>query len=133
MDEIKQETTEAPKAEPEVVIPRDEKGHFLPGHKGIPGSGRPKEISITEIIKKELQRIPDGEKMSYAQAFVRQILKKAIIDGDNATQKLLWNYIDGMPKQNFGLEIDKEGLAELTQFFREVANQKNDGTRPPSV
>ena len=135
MDEVKVETTEAPKAEPEKVIPRDDKGHFLPGHGGIPGAGRPKEISITELIKRELKKVPEGQQMSYAEAFVKKILKKAIMDDDGPTQKLLWNYVDGLPKANFGLEVDKESLAELTQFLREVANQKqkDDGTGSTGV
>lgn len=110
---------------------RNDKGQFVPGHLPLPGGGRPKEISITEVIKRELKSIPEGQRMSYLEIFVRQILKKAIIDGDGPTQKLLWNYVDGMPKVNFGFEVDKEALAELTKFFREAA--KNDRTRPESV
>jgi hypothetical protein len=37
---------------------------------------------------------------------IKAILKRAIIDGDSATLRLIWNYLDGMPKQTFGFDDD---------------------------
>jgi len=72
---------------------------FKKGQSGNP-SGRPKgSISITTRIKKELNRISPQEKITYLEILVKKILKKAIINEDKEIIKLIWNYIDGMPKQ----------------------------------
>lgn len=99
---------------------RGANGRFVEGNPG--GPGRPAGLSITDKIREVLQEVPEGQKMSYLDAFVRQILKKAIIDGDGPTQKLLWNYIDGMPRARFDLGADRESLSELTRFFQDLAN-----------
>ena len=75
------------------------KGGFKKGQSGNP-QGRPQgSISIIARIKKELTKIPSGQKITYVEILVKQILKKAIIDGDKEMIKLIWNYVDGMPKQ----------------------------------
>ena len=85
---------------------RDEKGRLLPGNTANP-NGRPKGISITELVRQELEKVPEGEnKITYAQAFVKKVLHKAIIEGDTIMIKAIWNYIDGMPKQ--GIEVTGE-------------------------
>ncbi len=35
----------------EVMPIRDERGHFLPGHGGLPGAGRPKGRSQSELVR----------------------------------------------------------------------------------
>lgn len=103
---------------------RDEKGRFVRGHGG--GPGRPKgsiNLSITERLKAELQRVPEGQKIDYADAFVKKIMKQAVIDGDQPTQKLIMNYVDGLPRQNIDFGVDREGLEELTEMFKAMANK----------
>lgn len=104
---------------------RDEQGRFAQGNGG--GPGRPKGFSITEKIREALQEVPEGQKLSYLEAFIKQILKKAIVDGDGPTQKLLWNYIDGLPRRTVDLIVDGEALAELTTFFRSFAKPVASG------
>lgn len=75
------------------------KGGFKKGQSGNP-NGRPKgSPSIIARIKKELAKIPSGQKITYLEILVKMILKKAIVDGDKEMIKLIWNYVDGMPKQ----------------------------------
>lgn len=75
------------------------KGGFTKGQSGNP-NGKPRgSISIISRIKKELKKIPEGQKITYVEILVKQILKMAIIDGDKDMIKLIWNYVDGMPKQ----------------------------------
>jgi hypothetical protein len=72
---------------------------------GNPGGGRPKGsgISITTEIKRKLEEIPEGKDKTYLHYLIEKIIKKAIIDEDQQTIKQIWNYIDGMPPQDFNL------------------------------
>lgn len=79
---------------------RDEGGRLLPGQESLNPNGRPAGKTITELLRKELLDIPEGEKESKAASFVEKLLLQAIDEGDKATQKLIMNYIDGMPQQS---------------------------------
>ena len=84
---------------------------FQPGQSGNP-AGRPVgATSFTTKVKEALEKIAEGKDYSYEEAFIKSILKKAIVDGDSSTQKLIWNYLDGMPRQNIGLDGGEEGKA----------------------
>ncbi len=77
---------------------RGNDGKFLPGVSGNP-SGRPSEsFSITKIIKEKLQEIPKGEKITYAELIIEQILIRASA-GDPRMIKQIWEYIDGKPRE----------------------------------
>ena len=91
------------KPDKQEKIGRDEKGRFKPGYSGNP-QGRPKGISITEMIKRKLEEVPPGEKRTYLEALILKILKKAIIDEDSQMIKNIWNYVDGMPKEKIEME-----------------------------
>lgn len=78
-------------------------GRFLPGHPPTPGGGRPKgSLSLTKILREYLEEIPPGEKKSRAQQFVEMTLERAK-KGDKVDKKIVWNYIDGLPRQNVDL------------------------------
>lgn len=109
---------------------RDQTGRFLEGNPG--GAGRPKgSLSITNLIRKALEEMPDGDKKTNAEKLVEIIITKAIKDKDDATISKIWSYIDGLPKGVVGLEFDKENMESLTKFFKALANP-NDGSRPDS-
>jgi hypothetical protein len=94
-------------------IIRDEKGRFVPGVSGNP-EGRPK-FSLVSILKEELQNIPENRKVSRALSIIRKIADQAE-NGDAASQKLIMNYIDGMPRQNIGLGGEKDGEPIIIQW-----------------
>jgi hypothetical protein len=74
------------------------------GESGNP-NGRPKKgYSITEYFKEMLNSKPEVK-----DALTKSILKKAL-EGDTTAQKMVWNYMDGMPKQNMDLTSDGERL-----------------------
>ena|SRR3990167_7885469 len=81
---------------------RNPDGTLKEGHPGM-GGRPPGSLSITALVKAELEKVPEGQQISYAQAFLKKILHKAIIEGDHATQKMIWNYIDGLPKGSLDL------------------------------
>ena len=87
---------------------RDEKGRFVPGHEGM--GGRPKGLTITSLVRAELDKAPEGEEATYAELLIRQLLKKAIVEGDHSTQKLIWNYIDGLPQASLDVTSDKKPI-----------------------
>lgn len=76
---------------------------FKPGETGNP-NGRPKKgYSITEWFQEMLSSKPEVK-----DAIGKSIMKKAL-EGDAAAQRLVWQYMDGMPKQ----AIDHEGGVEI--------------------
>lgn len=73
---------------------------FQPGQSGNP-AGRPVGTrNFTTKVREALEKIAEGKDYTYEEAFVKSILKKAIIDQDPAIMRLIWNYLDGMPAQD---------------------------------
>lgn len=70
---------------------------FKKGQSGNPNGRPPKGYSITETFKEMFKSDPDIKR-----DLAEKILEKAR-KGDVTAQKLIWNYMDGMPKQ--GVEV----------------------------
>jgi hypothetical protein len=108
---------------------RNDKGQLLPGQTANP-NGRPKgSISITEAIKRKLEEEYNDinkpeEKKTYLERIIETIFHNAIELKDARTLKDIWSYIDGQPKATIDIGADKDSLAELTEFFKQVANKK---------
>ena len=86
---------------------------FVKGQSGNP-EGRPPGIkNFTTKVKEALEKIAEGKDYTYEEAFIKSILKKAIVDGDTGTQRLVWNYLDGMPKQ----QVEHSGSLNLTSLL----------------
>ena len=81
--------------------------------------------NFTTKVKEALEKIAEGKDYSYEEAFIKAILKKAIIDQDSVIIKLIWNYLDGMPIQKIGMGgIDEEG--KLTSVVVRVIRTPED-------
>jgi hypothetical protein len=97
---------------------RDEKGRILPGCTLNP-NGRPKkECSLTNMMREHLNNIPKGERKTNKQILVEKVFKLAV-KGDISAIKLMWNYLEGMPKQSVevGTPISQNSiLAALTNL-----------------
>jgi len=65
--------------------------------------GRPKGISITEMVKAALEEIEPKTGEQWKDLIIKRILFKATVEGDTVMLKAIWSYIDGMPKQNIDL------------------------------
>lgn len=61
---------------------------------------------------------------TYLDKVVAAIFDNGIRKMDSRTLKDIWSYIDGLPKGSFDLGVDREGLAELTEFMKALANPK---------
>lgn len=71
-----------------------------------PGPGRPPgTLSLKTILKQELA------KDDRAEAFVRKTIMDAL-QGDAAARKLVWEYIEGAPKQS----LDVKGTFEHEHY-----------------
>lgn len=80
------------------------KAGFNKNPQNINRNGRPpKGYSITEWFKEMLNSKPEVK-----DAIGKSIMKKAL-EGDTAAQKMVWQYMDGMPKQ----AIEHEGGLEI--------------------
>ncbi len=105
---------------------RDEKGRFVEGVSGNPlGGGRPQgSVSITTAIKNKLREIPEGKKKTYLSLLIERIMAKAIVEGDQQTIKLIWNYIEGMPKETIDSKVDVEVL-KVDETIKDLAEDFN--------
>ena len=106
---------------------RDEKGRFTQGNLG--GPGRPKGLSITSLVRAELDKAPEDEESTYAELLIRQLLKKAIVDGDSSTQKLIWNYIDGLPQASLDVTSNRPIFLPSEVMDKYDINQSTEGDR----
>lgn len=92
-------------------IPERAKGGFQDNPQNINRKGRPKKgYSITEWFKEMLDSKPEVK-----DAVGKAILKKAL-EGDIAAQKLVWNYMDGMPISDKGSTTNIFGDVQIAQI-----------------
>jgi hypothetical protein len=89
---------------------------FIKDDPNINRNGRPVGTkNFTTKVKEALLKIADGKDYTYEEAFIRSILKKAIVEGDASTQRLIWNYLDGMPLQQVNSNITGELKIEISE------------------
>lgn len=99
---------------PEITgIIRDEQGKFIKGHSGNP-NGRPQgSVSIRDKIRQHLENNPD-EVEKIVEHFVK------------TNRELMWQMLEGKPKQQMEVDVDKESIVELTKFFRGFADEPKE-------
>jgi len=86
---------------------------WKPGESGNP-KGRPKKgYSITEWFKEMLKSNPEIK-----DAMGKSILKKAL-EGDIAAQRLVWQYMDGMPQQKVEIDTPEDKVKEVKKYIDE--------------
>ena len=80
---------------------------FVKGDPNINRNGRPKGISITEMVRKKLGEVSDEkDRATYGDKIVEAILKKATKENDVQMLKAVWAYMDGQPKQEIKQSIE---------------------------
>ncbi len=87
-----------------------------PGETRNPNGRPPKGYSITEWFKQMLNSKPEVK-----DAIGKSIMKKAL-EGDTAAQKMVWQYMDGMPKQDIGLGNAESGPLEIIVTEEKIPN-----------
>lgn len=79
---------------------------FNKNPQNINKDGRPKKgYSITEWFQEMLNSKPEVK-----DAIGKSIMAKAL-EGDTTAQKLVWNYMDGLPKQ--AVDVNNSGSLEV--------------------
>jgi hypothetical protein len=83
---------------------------FTKGHSGNPDGRPPKSQALAEVMRAKLEEErqvigKDGQKkkLKIKDIFTQKVINLAL-EGDMQAMKLIWNYIDGMPKQAIDLE-----------------------------
>ena len=107
--------------------------NLTPFKKGQSGNlnGRPKGVSITALVREELEKIPEGQKETAKNLLVKRILKKAITEGDKEMIKICWNYMDGMPQQKVDLTGDV--TVEITNYADKAPTQLQSEDIPDTL
>jgi len=104
---------------------RDSKGKWLKGSCPNP-KGRPKGISITEMVRTKLKDKPEGmDKATYGDMVVQSILKKALKDNDVKMLRTIWAYMDGMPKQHHDVVV--EDISDLSEDQKKRLSKRWNG------
>ncbi len=80
-------------------------GQFKPGQSGNPAGRPPKHSALADIMREKLEEEQsiigkDGKKkrIKLKEIFTEKVIQLALT-GDIQAVKLIYNYIDGMPKQ----------------------------------
>jgi len=126
-------SNENPKRNGENGDLRDKNGRFVEGHPPHPKAGRPKNsLSITDEIRRKLLEIPkitdsDGNpvRKTYLELLVTQIIKQAILEGNDKMIKEIWNYVDGMPKQRIDIAEIEKNLKEISDGLQETYDNQD--------
>jgi hypothetical protein len=75
-------------------------GKFVKGNPG--GTKAPGTKNFTTKVKEALLKIADGKDYTYEEAFIKAIMKKAIVDKDVGMMRTVWEQLDGKPVQRIG-------------------------------
>ena len=97
----------------ETQLARLPNGQFPPGVSGNPAGRRPGAYSLLSILRRKLQEASevygeDGVPLSVAEVIVRATLIDAAT-GDAQSRKLVWEYIEGKPRQTIAVGGDPDG------------------------
>lgn len=103
---------------------------FVKGESGNP-AGRPKGsggLTLIPIMRRYLEKIPEGQKNTYKELLIEKLFKKAMVEQDSKSLKIIINYIDGLPSQSLDLTTDGNPftalMADLSEGVKKIANRE---------
>lgn len=88
--------------------PKQIEAQFKPGVSGNPAGKPVGTLSIKARVRAALEKDPEA-----MEKFVKHFTHK--------NRELAWQMLEGKPKQENEVTVDKEGIQSLTDFFREAA------------
>jgi len=95
---------------------------FKKGQSGNLNGRPPKDCSLTELMRIFLKSVPKGQKKTYKEIYIQKVFQMAM-NGDQSAIKLIWNYVDGMPKQE--LDPNSQVLVELINYAHRKENKSS--------
>ena len=93
-----------------------ERTQFKPGNKFGKGRKKGAIVSITSEIKKELAKIPKGEKANKLSQLIKVIFDKALVEKDDKMIGRIWNFVDGLPRQQTDIKLDTEIKVNILNY-----------------
>lgn len=113
-------TTKTKKPDKQVKN-RDEKGRFIKGVSGNPKGRPPLGHSITEAIRELMDEKPEIKK-----ALGSKVIELALL-GDMKAIRVIWNYLDGLPKQSVDITSAGEKIEGFNYIIpKDDSNNKSD-------
>jgi hypothetical protein len=104
-------------------IERRPDGTIISGTLNPTGITGPKRMSITKIMQNKLEEVPAGQMKTYGSLLAEALINKAYVDMDPTAMKLVLNYVEGMPRQNIGIDGGEEGKpVEISVETKGVVN-----------
>lgn len=99
---------------------------FVKDDPNINRNGRPPGTkNFTTKVREALAKIADGKEYTYEEALIKSVLKKAIVDGDSTMQRIIWNYLDGLPAQRVDVTSDGKPIPILAHVFSNNSDKEN--------
>ena len=90
---------------------------FMPGISGNPKGRTPGTgLSITTEIKRELAKVPKQDKANKLSQLIKVIFDKALIDKDDKMIGRLWAYVDGLPRQQTEIKLDRDVILNIINY-----------------
>lgn len=80
---------------PVPAVQRDERGRLLPGSRLNPAGSKPGYKHMTTMIKEALADLDSKGKLTYQEALVKTILKRAIVDGNFLFVNMIMERLEG--------------------------------------
>lgn len=103
-------------------------GKFAPGFSGNP-AGKPKGARhFTTLVRDALEMIAKDPTSGREERMEVLLAKKAVLSalaGDSQMLKLIWNYLDGMPKQS--IELEDNRADETKEQLKKLIDRMNNG------
>jgi hypothetical protein len=108
------------------------KGGFKDNPQNINTDGRPKGISITEMVKEALETVESKTGKKWKDLIIKRILLKAVNEGDTQMLKAIWSYIDGAPPQSVDVTSDGERIKSIYDVFRKYSKDSAEAMETES-
>ena len=92
---------------------------FTKNDPNINRNGRPKGISITEMVRAKLAEVDptNKDRKTYGSQVVEAILKRAMKDNDVPMIKAIWSYMDGLPKSSLDVTTGGEKIDSIAALL----------------
>ncbi len=112
------------------IVERNAEGKFIYGHTKLGGIKKGWKSPKRRLVEMWIE-IPEGRNLPRGEALLLKMWNMAIVEGNEQIIKLIWAYLEGMPRQpvDFSGEVEhvhkadekfQEGLQKILQVFENL-------------